>query len=288
VSDDDAFNELVGQLPNHAGICSDRYSYSFEGPDDEFPPQKVCFIYDTTTIKVVSARVMFEALYDSARTADPTLLPGYPTGNPSSFYSSGRLPFMLTADATVGSATERIILIVVHGKSGASAGDYNRRLYDAMVLKDSIDNHYANDKVIILGDLNDDLDNSIATGFPSPYAAFVNDTSGYLAITKTLSDAGARSTIGFGDVIDHQIVTSELRDAYLDGSAQVVAPFALINNYVPTTSDHLPVITRYAWNVPVISFVQTALTVTEGNGSYAVELALSEPLQHPLDVSISL
>lgn len=288
VSDEVAFMQLVSQLRNYDAVCSDRYSYSFDGPDDAFPPQKVCFIYDTTTVAVISARSMFEALYDSARTVDPSRLPGYPTGNPSSFYSSGRLPFMLTVNAAIEGASERIILVAMHGKSGANSGDYDRRLYDAMVLKDSLDNHFSNEKIIILGDFNDDLDNSIAAGLPSPYEAFVNDTSWYMAVTKALSDAGAKSTIEFGDVIDHQIISNGLRDVYMNGSAQVIAPFGQVYNYGVTTSDHLPVITRYAWNKPAIGFVHNALVVSEGTENYTVELTIDEPLQYPAEVTIAI
>jgi hypothetical protein len=276
VSSDSLFAALVLQLPHHGFVCSDRYSYSFEGPSDEFPPQKVCFIYDTTTMKLVNARALFENLYDSARTIDPTLLPGYPSGDASSFYSSGRLPYLATFDATINGVTERISLIDIHAKSGSAGADRNRRLYDATVLKDSLDARFPSEKFIILGDLNDDLDQSITTGQPTPYAAFVNDTSGYSPITKALSDAGARSTVSFNDVIDHQILSDELSTSYVSGSAQINAPFALIPNYATTTSDHLPVISRFVFDVPEVNFVTASLTVQESSRVIPVVLSVDE------------
>ena len=173
VSDDSLFAVLISQLGKYRATCSDRYSYSFDGPSDEFPPQKVCFIYDTTTVNVRTARPMFEALYDEARTTNPNVLPNYPGGSPSSFYSSGRLPYLLTVNATIEGVTERISFVGIHAKSGATAGDRSRREYDGAVLKDSLDTHFANEQVIILGDLNDDLDQSIVTGMESPYIAFM-------------------------------------------------------------------------------------------------------------------
>lgn len=288
VSDDSAFAALVSRLGNYSFICSERYSYSFEGPDDEFPPQKLCFIYDTATVKIISARPMFEGLYDSARTTDPSRLPGYPSGDPGNFFSSGRLPYMLTVNATINGATEQISLIAIHAKSGASAGDHNRRQYDATVLKDSLDTHYPSEQIIILGDLNDDLDQSIASGLASPYESFVNDTGDYLAVTKTLSDAGARSTTSFQDVIDHQIIANDLQEEYLAGSAQIITPFRLIDNYANTTSDHLPVITRYTWDAPVISFAQSAVRLNEDSSIYVVEITLSEPLATAKEVSVTI
>lgn len=288
VSDEEFLASLVEQMGKYRFTCSGRYSYSFQGPDSTFPPQKVCFIYDSTTIQLLSARPMFESQYDSARSVDPSLLPDYPTGDPSNFYSSGRLPYLLKVKATVEGVSENISLIAIHAKSGASAEDHSRRAYDAAVLKDSLDLHFGGEQIIILGDLNDDLDQSIAAGLATPYQDFVIDTA-YSPITKPLSDAGARSTTGFGDVIDHQIITSELNEEYLEGSAQIIAPFRYITNYANTTSDHLPVISRYLLQAPVVSFVESSITVSEDTAMVRVMLTLNKPLTEnkTLEISIS-
>ncbi|GCC53055.1 hypothetical protein SanaruYs_32960 [Chryseotalea sanaruensis] len=277
VSSDSLFNELVTQLPGHRGICSDRFSYSFEGPSSDFPPQKVCFIYDSTTVEVVSYRAMFENLYDSARSINASLLPNYPTGDPGSFWSSGRLPFMLTANVTINGITERVHFINLHAKSGSAVADFNRRVYDAQVLKDSLDANYANEQVIILGDLNDDLDQSIVSGRPSSYTSFVNDTTSYLPVTLALSLAGAKTTISFNDMIDHQIISDDLQEEYLIGSEKVVTPFNSIANYGNTTSDHLPVMVRYQFIAPVVSFTDAFGIIGEETDSVLVNLQLSRP-----------
>jgi len=289
VSNDALFDTLVSQMPGRRYICSDRYSYSFDGPGNTFPPQKVCYIYDTATVKVISHRPLFEARYDSARLYNPALLPNYPSGDPSSFYSSGRLPFALTVNATINGATEKITFIDIHAKSGATAGDRDRRLYDVTVLKDSLDAHNTGEKFVILGDLNDDLDQSIVAGETSPYAAIVSDTAHYTAVTKALSDAGARSTVSFQDVIDHQILSKTMKENYLPASAQVIAPFRLIPNYAGTTTDHLPVKTRYEFKLSEVSFVQQAMSAPEKNAAtYTVALTLSEPLSSPQTITIGL
>jgi endonuclease/exonuclease/phosphatase family metal-dependent hydrolase len=277
VSSDSLFNALVGQLPGYKAVCSDRYSRSFEGPSSDFPPQKVCFVYDSTTVEVVSYRAMFENLYDSARTIDPSLLPGYPTGDPSSFWSSGRLPFLLTANLTINGTTERVNFVNLHAKSGSTVADFNRRVYDAQVLKDSLDAHYASEQIIILGDLNDDLDQSIVSGRPSSYAAFVNDTTSYVPVTRALSLAGVKSTVSFNDMIDHQIISNELQEEYLFGSEKVVTPFSTVPNYANTTSDHLPVMVRYQFITPVVSFTNAFAVVSEDADSVLVQLQLSRP-----------
>ena len=253
VTDEAFFAGLVAHLEHYDYACSQRFSYSFREPGSTFPPQKVCFIYDTRTVINVKTRVLFENLFDSARTIDPSLLPDYPTGDLQSFYSGGRLPYLLTANATIEGVMERILLINLHAKSGATTEDRNRRAYDADVLHDTLAAHYPDEQLIILGDLNDDLDQSIMVGYQTPYAGFVGDTENYLAVTKTLTDAGARSTINFSDVIDHQIISKALVEEYVNGSAQIITPFRYIRNYGNTTSDHLPVITRFTFQAPPIS-----------------------------------
>lgn len=288
VSDDSTFFAMVSTLTHYKGVCSDRYSYSFQGPDDDFPPQKVCFIYDTMTVHDVNVRVLFEGLYDSARTIDPSLLPGYPGGNPSSFYSSGRLPYLFNATVTIDGVSSEIFLVNVHAKSGATAEDRNRRVYDAQVLKDTLDTHFAGRKFIFLGDLNDDLDQSITTGQPSPYADFVNDSERYTAVTKSLSDAGARSTVSFNDVIDHQILSRALKEDYLEGSVMIATPFRLVANYANTTSDHLPVITRYKLKAPQINFVQGDVTISEDVNHADIQLLLDRPVPNDIQITLSV
>ena len=287
VSDEAYFASLVEQLGHYDYVCSQRFSYSFQGPSSDFPPQKVCLIYDRETVDVTGARPMFEALYDEARTTNPSLLPGYPTGDPSSFYSSGRLPLLVNTTTTIQGVSEDVSFVVLHAKSGSAFADFNRRVYDAQVLKDTLDAHFANSQVIILGDLNDDLDQSITSGQPTSYANFVGDAT-YSKITKPLSEAGARSTVSFQDVIDHQIITTELDEAYLEGSATIIAPFRSIRNYAATTSDHLPVMSRYQFIAPIVSFTTTSTSVEEVAQTINVEVSLSKAFKSATTLTISL
>lgn len=293
VSNDSIFNEMMRELPDYKAVCSDRYSFSFNGFDPTFPPQKVCVIYDSATVEILSTRAMFENLYDSARLFDASLLPNYPTGDASSFWSSGRLPFMVTANVTINGVTEKIRFIDIHGKSGDQQSDYDRRVYDETVLKDSLDAHYPSDKIVILGDYNDDLRQSIVTGLPTSYLNFVQDTSRYNPITRVLSFAGAKSTISFDGVIDNQIITNELNEEHLAGSEKVITPFLEIPNYGTTTSDHLPVISRFKFispvpPTPILTFVDSAVSREEGSGTYVVRLKLSSTLPDDQTVVIKV
>jgi len=200
------------------------------------------------------------------------------------------LPYWLTANITINGVTEKISFSVVHAKSGGvSEDDRVRRLYDGQVLKDSLDAHYPNEKFIVLGDLNDDLDQSIIPGAASPYANYVNDTARYVPITLALSNAGARSTTGFQDMIDHQIYSNELREEYLQGSAQVITPFTMIPNYSTTTSDHLPVMTRLMFKAPEVDFVKDHITLAEDSTAvHNVKLVFSKPLSQSKVLSIAV
>ncbi|WP_057937998.1 DUF5689 domain-containing protein [Algoriphagus resistens] len=251
VSDESLLTSVVSQMPGYSLICSDRYSYSFDGPDPSFPPQKLCLIYNTAVIDIIGERAMFEQVYDEARLGLNPILDSYPTGTPSSFWSSGRLPWMVTAIAEINGVKEEINLINIHAKSGSATADLNRRRFDNQVLKDSLDAYFADANIILLGDYNDDLDESIGSG-PSTYEEFISDAD-FDGVTVSLSEAGLRSYIFNDNVIDHITLSNELYDNYLEGSEGLFIPFNLIDNYANTTSDHLPVFVRLLPGEPLLS-----------------------------------
>ena len=249
VSSDSALGVLVSRLPNYATVLSTRWSYSFNPPDPNFPPQKTGFIYNTTTMQLIDSRDMFVGLYDSARTGTTHVLDNYPTGTPSSFWASGRLPFMATFKATIGGVTKLIRLIEIHAKSASDAASYNRRVYDVKVLKDSLDAYYKNDYIILVGDYNDRLSGSINAGAQSPYKIFIDDNANYTGLTLPLDLAGRVSFITGTAMIDHIIASNELINEYITASSDIEDPRNYISGYNATTaSDHLPVYSRFLFN----------------------------------------
>lgn len=283
VSDEALLAAVVAQLPGYAVICSDRFSRSFDGPDPTFPPQKLCLIYNTAVVEITDTKVLFEQIYDEARLGLNPILDSYPTGTPSSFWSSGRLPWMITAIADINGVKEQINLINIHAKSGSANADLERRRFDNQALKDTLDAYYATANIILLGDYNDDLDESIGSG-PSTYEVIVTDPD-FDGVTLSLSEAGLRSFIFNDNMIDHITLSNELYDNYLVGSEVLFIPFNLIENYGNTTSDHLPVSVRllageallsdagegrvvYFGYAPLASTTLSAATATGGNGAY--------------------
>jgi uncharacterized protein YdeI (BOF family) len=246
---DEALLQQLADMLGYEKICSDRFSYSFDEPDPTFPEQKICFLYNPATITVVDERVIFEEMYDAARAGETTPLDAYPTGSPSSFWSSGRLPYMITVDATIDGITERIKLVNIHAKSGSGTNDLERRFFDVQALNDTLDQYYPDANIILLGDYNDDVDESIGGG-TTTYTEFV-EADNFRVVTSTLSEAGLRSFITQDNVIDHITISDELYDNYLAGTETLIIPFSYIENYANTTSDHLPVLTRFELYEPL-------------------------------------
>lgn len=249
VSNDDALNALVAKLPNRKATISNRWSYSFQGPDPNFPPQKTGFIYDTLTMHLVEARAMFAGLYDSARNGYPGKIPSYP-GGAINFWASGRLPFLASFEATIKGVTKRVTIINIHAKSSSDAASYNRRVYDVRVLLDSINAYYKDENVIILGDYNDKVNGSTYSNSTSPFKGFVDDADNYNALTLPLDQAGKISYIGGSGLIDNIIISNELAGYNIANSTGIEDPRAYISGYSATSaSDHLPVYSRFNFSM---------------------------------------
>ncbi|QSW87701.1 T9SS type A sorting domain-containing protein [Flavobacterium endoglycinae] len=258
VSDDPSIDILIQKI-NVNGKTFDKtistsWSYSFQAPDPNFPPQKLVVLYNTQTTTVKNTRVMFKEFYDELRAGTKTLA-NYPGGNSSSFFSSGRLPYMVTIETNIAGVKKEIKLIDLHARanSGSDLSRYNMRKYDTQVLKDSLDANYPNANLIILGDYNDDVKASVIAGQPSSYESFVTDTNNYSALTLGISQAGAYSFLSSGGFLDHIMISNELNDEYIANSIAVYDPRNDIASYTTTTSDHGPVIARFELKEDVLS-----------------------------------
>ncbi|WP_281633718.1 T9SS-dependent choice-of-anchor J family protein [Flavobacterium luteolum] len=267
VSSDTAIDDLIQKLningKTFEKTISPIWSYSWDPTSDPtFPPQKLVVIYNTQTATLKKTRVMFKEFYDELVAGTKTLA-NYPlpASNPpvhpsSGFFSSGRLPYIVTLETNLNGVKNEIKLIDVHARanSGSDMTTYTRRKYDTQVFKDSLDAHYPNDNLIILGDYNDDVKKSVfGTNNPSTYENFVTDTSNYKALTLEISQAGAFSFLSSGGFLDHIMISNELFDQYIDQSTAVYDPRNDILNYTTTTSDHGPVIARFQLKQDVLS-----------------------------------
>lgn len=235
---------------------STSWSYSWQNPpsDPNFPPQKLVVLYNTKTTALKKTRVMFEKFYTELRNGTQTLN-NYPGTSDSNFFSSGRLPYMVTLETNFNGVKNEIQLIDLHARanSGTDISRYNQRKYDTQVLKDSLDANYPNANIILLGDYNDDVKASVIAGYASSYEAFVTDTNNYKALTLEISQAGAYSFLSSGGFLDHITISNELFDDYIANSTAVYDPRNDITGYTTTTSDHGPVIARFELKQDVLS-----------------------------------
>jgi exonuclease III len=244
ISDDALFAKMVSEMNGYSYVLSDAVSY----PNTSGTKQKVGFIYKTSTVKLISTKVLLASIHPYYNGGDTTILTGYPATR-NRFYASGRMPFMLTADVTINGVTQRISFIDIHARANSSSDAqlvYDMRKYDIQVLKDTLDAQYSSDNIVLVGDYNDDVDVTVAdvSTTVSTYQCFVDDPSDYNIVTSVLSENGYRSYVTEENMIDHILVSNELKSFYMDGSARVGYEY-YNGSYTSTTSDHMPVSARF-------------------------------------------
>ncbi|PTB91667.1 endonuclease, partial [Marivirga lumbricoides] len=226
-----------------------------------------------------------------------TDLPDYPGGDPTRFWASGRFPFMMDIVTNIDGVEREISLINVHARSnggGESSGNprYAMRRYDVEVLYDSLEAYYSDKSIIMLGDYNDDVDETVAdTGAAtvpdsgeSSFFKFLSDED-YRATTLPLSEAGMRSFIYNENVIDHITISNELFYDHIVGAERVVIPYSLIPDYNNTASDHFPVEARFKL------MSDEVLAITEVSTLESIQVALGTPfsqLELPDNVQVTL
>lgn len=253
---------LVTQLSTTSGLpyaykISEFGSYADDKNDADYvKAQKLAFIYRTDMVKNPSFRGLLRCT--EAQNCD-AFKP----------WASGRFPYSMRADVNLDGVTKQVNFIVIHAKANSTASspdDYARRKKGADLLKAELEATYANDNTLIVGDYNDVLDGTIATGVTpaiSSYSAFTQDAS-YLQITLPLAQAGARSTAGFPTVIDNVIANKNMAQYYIPGTAAIRTDVtAGIASYASTTSDHYPVFSRYSFTSGILA-TKASRTATLG------------------------
>ena len=245
ISDLNLFSALVNSVTGYSGVCSAEYSYSnIVNPDPL--GQRLCFVYKTAVFSNVQTQPLLTEYKNN-----PALLTDYPN-TATRFWASGRLPFMLTADVTLNNTQRRLGFVGIHARanSNASAQDskdtYNMRQYDVAKMKDYLDTQHPHLPFFILGDFNDDLDQTIATGITgnlSSYSPFLTDSVHYSLFSLALSLSGQKSTVTYNEMIDHIIGSNETATSLQ--AIRVGTPTIYTANYGSSTSDHLPVMAKF-------------------------------------------
>ena len=221
------FESLRDQLPGYEGLLANDARVA-GGPayysDFGNLEQKVGLLYKASIFTVLSAAVIL-------------------TQDDHAF--AGRPPLEVKLRASLGGATQDMVVIVMHAKCCADPDSYQQRVAASGALKAYLDATSPTQKVWVIGDWNDDLTVSIADGQPSPYHNFIADRARYTIETEALSSAHVGSTVGYSSMIDHHMVSEAAAASYVAGSVEVYRVDAYVASYGSTTSDHYPVLTRY-------------------------------------------
>jgi hypothetical protein len=252
------FRNVVAALSTATGVpyaykVSQFGSYADDVADaDYIGAQKLAFIYRTDIVTPTGFQGLLRC---SQAAACASYTP----------WASGRFPYMMSANVTLNGVTKPVNFIVIHAKANAtasSANDYARRQTGSQQLKDLLDTTYPTANTVIVGDYNDVLNGTIATGVTpavSSYNNFMTDVANYVPISLALANAGLQSTVSYKTVIDNVIANKNMGNYYINGTAAIRTDVTnAITNYANTTSDHYPVFTRY-------SFANTATATTASN-----------------------
>lgn len=223
VASQEGLDSLSKYMTGYRGFVAGHITYN----------QKLAFLYNTNTIDSLSS--------------------GPITSGQDDYDWAGRLPLYFSFNYTFQETSNPIPIyaIVIHAK--ANTGDnaaeyeeaYNRRVRAAESLYTYLQNEHPNARIILMGDYNDDVDVSIYDdSSASPYDDFVMAENSFRAITESISEANQSSYIAgnYTDLIDHIIISDELFNNYSSSSEEIYFEAeSFIDDYVNTTSDHLPV-----------------------------------------------
>ncbi|AEI66317.1 endonuclease/exonuclease/phosphatase family protein [Corallococcus macrosporus] len=237
------FDLLKAQLPGFDGFLANNAAFV---SGDTSP-------YGTSSQKV-------GVLYDSSLTFQSATL--VRVGNLSDF--ADRPPLRVDFTTEINGEETPLTVIVVHMRANSTdpTGPREARQRAAAALKAYLDEQLPTQHVFVLGDWNDDVDESISldptSGAPlaTPYQTFVSDADRYTFITRELSLAGDDTSIGFENVVDHTLATNEVADRYVPESARVLYVDEGFPDFLNVVSDHRPVVSSYAFSARTGPFLR--------------------------------
>lgn len=233
VNEQEDLNNIVDNMRGYRGFIAE-FSQG----------QKMAFAYNTNTIDSLEAGLIVSA-------------PDEYDDDWEYYWANGRVPLFFHFTYTYEDHRKDFFAVVIHGKANVGSNDqeyaeaYKRRKKAAEGLYYYLKENKPNENIVLLGDYNDDVDESIYYSSSgnyeeTPYYLFVNDTENFDVISKKLSDAGQSASINYEDIIDHITISDELFNSYVKNSTSVYkAPMSYIDDYGNTTSDHLPVWAKF-------------------------------------------
>ena len=248
ISDTADFNALLQTIEN------DGYRGVIFNPGGS--NQRLAYVYNENVVTV---------------SATTTVLAG------NEFDFAGRLPFVLFGSATVGGQTQSIRVVNIHAKCCGDTNSYNRRVRAAAALKEYTDDQIERGRaLILLGDFNDRLNVSTASGRLSPYRPFRSDPDYTIATFEidrlNVPTFCSNSSCTSGTALDHILFSQDLAASYVEASGdRYIELVSAIDDYRETTSDHVPVVASF-----------TLVPVSSETAPEAARVALLAPEPNPV------
>ncbi len=224
IVDADAFKRLRNDLPGYDGFLANEGPVTSRGSYYSRDEQKVGVLFKRDVARLLDARVILPQHNDDF---------------------AGRPPLQVRFRVSLSGRTDELVLIVLHMKATADERSWQKRERAGRALKRYLDATFPDARVLVVGDWNDDVDESILRGKPSPYVAFTDDSAHYRFLTAPLSARRISSTASHREMIDHQLASLALAHTELPQSAEVYRVDRLIASYRRTTSDHFPVLSHF-------------------------------------------
>ena len=217
------FSQLKDSLNNSN---STRYWDAYTPAADGY--LELAYLIDTSTVEIMGSP--------------------YTILDDSSYYFANRPPYVIE----VSFSGTNLVIINNHFKccgNGIIENDTDdeeyRRLQASILLKEYVDNNFADKNVIILGDLNDEIGESPSNNV---FQDFIDDSLNYYFADMEIALGNLEywSLPGFPGHIDHILITNELFDEFNNGISKVQTlllddNFSETEGYDILISNHLPV-----------------------------------------------
>ena len=213
------FEDLLAEFTHYEGLVAN--DNRLEGAGSYYSrEQKPALIWNTEKLELLDAKVIL-------------------TENDSVF--AGRPPLEARFLWGHQNAAQEIAVITFHAKAFSDESSWLRRSQAASVLGQYVKGLEASLPVVVLGDFNDDLDESIAgQAFASPYLELL-DIERMVPVTLPLSLANTTTTVNGSKPVDHIVMRqTDSARAAVDGLS-LFRPEAFVDSYADSTSDHYPV-----------------------------------------------
>lgn len=276
------FSEVVLQLGNQYGFFVSDYAAGVKNRNNANwnHAQKMAFVFNKNVFSNVRVRTFMQK---SSRA-------GYN-------FSNGRYPFLLEATMQQKGKAIPIAVLLIHAKAGADNNSYTGRLQAVNEMLDSIKTILQNKPLIIMGDFNDVLENSISgKNLVSPYDILLQN--GNIGLTLKLSPANGGSTLDYPTIIDNQIINKALASYYVNGSIAIRKDVVNVVSDFKNgkTSDHFPISSSY--DLSKVSTIQNNTpskqeeipiienTKTSANNSNLVQV-VSSHFKDAIEISVS-